>query len=110
MGTGCEQKFTIFLKGGSISDSLISARLVFLKETIKAFSAASSWTKGVTMGEPLNKYGLEMLLSLSFLKFRRCLSALQDWMALVSSSVSAEHKAILDNFTEFWMDEVECDL
>ena len=67
-------------------------------------------TKVVTMGAPLNKYGLEMFLSLIFLKFRSGLSALWSWTSIESSSVSTEHKAIPNNSSEYWMDEVECDL
>ena len=60
------------------------------------------------MGAPLNKYGLERFLSLIFLKLG--LSSLQSWTFVESSSVSAEHKATPNNSSEFWIDEVECDL
>ena len=47
----------------------------------------------VTMGAPLHKYGLEMLLFLIFLESRIGFSALQSWKSTGKSSVSAEHKA-----------------
>ena len=67
-------------------------------------------TKRVSIVAPLNKYGLEMFLSLIFLKFRSGLSALRSWTSVERSSVSAEHKATPNNSSELWMDEVECGL
>ena len=50
-------------------------------------------TKVVTIGVPLNKYGLEMLLFLFFFKSGSGLSALWYWTWSRKSSASAEHKA-----------------
>ena len=48
--------------------------------------------------------------SLIIFKFRSGLSALWKWTSVESSSVSAEHNATPNNSSDFWMDEVECDL
>ena len=51
------------------------------------------------------------MLKKSLLFFLRSdLSALRSWTSVESLPVSAEHKATRNNSSEFWMDEVECDL
>ena len=110
MGTHPKQKGMIFLREGcSNSASLVSARLAFSRKRHKPLERfPAERTKVVTMVAPLNKCGLEMFLSLIFLKFRSGLSALRSWTSIESSSVSAEHKATPYNSSEFWMGEVEC--
>ena len=49
--------------------------------------------KAVTMGAPMNKYGLQILLPSISLKSANGLSALRSWKSAGSSSASAEHKA-----------------
>ena len=62
------------------------------------------------MGAPLSKHGLEMFLSLIFLRFWSGLSALRSLASVESSSVSSDHKATPNNSSKVWMDEVECDM
>ena len=95
----------------SNSASLMSARLAFSRKHYKPLvQLPAKWTKVVTMGAPLNKYGLKMFLSLIFLKFRSGLSALQSWTSVESSSVYTEHKATPNNSSVFGIDEIEYDL
>ena len=95
----------------SNSASLMTTLLAFSRKRHKPLvQLPAAQTKVVTMGAPLNKYGLEMFSSLIFWKFRSGLSALQSWMSVESSSVSAENKASPNNSSEFGIAEAECDL
>ena len=112
METRPAQKDMIFLREGcSNSAKLMSARLAFSrKRHMPLVRLPVERTKMVTMSAPLNKYGLEIFLSLIFWKFKSGLRALRSWTSVESSSVSTEHKATPNNSSGFGIAESECDL